>query len=1015
MAKTTDELFAEATEADYETSEPVVLAASDTEEEFQFRIDEHLRTIAIPEKGVVAGVEGDLNVNITRFTMVRYYHGRDLSKLSIRINYRNANGQVNYYNVSDAAVSGDSIVFSWEYAADVTQYKGNVQFVVYLFSATNAVLKQRFFTTLGTLEVLEGLEVDSSIPVSEQTDILLHLKKDLSAYAEEVKKSLPADYTAMTEQVSSLKIDLENESQKTDVGTRYVEITDAVAVEKTYAQAGGWVGSEGSSVAYCQKKFSCRPGERYAITANAATTTENQTQMPLAVYYADEGSSLKKSVGSVSVDASTTPRMIYDEKIIIPDGCTYVRINSYGGTATSKIIIKKEVDIPVKECVDALRKEIRNLGDDVKINNYYLEDVASFDVVQGYYCNNNDVVERKGYAVSDYIPVTASENYLYRAQLLIDTSIGNIVLYDKNKKCIKTITRNGAAAECTEIQFTIPAGCVYIRLNAMSDVNIIIKRCVLSTMQQYVDEKTPIGYTELSFAPTELMNGIYNYSGAVTKGSWLGLVIDVRNVNLVRFEKSSNARIMAWTQEGEIVRLYSNESIEKMDVVVDVTNYEKVYIGQPKNEITIEKVQLYSDYAYRTYCLGKLNNFEYGEQLYDVRMEAVFDTARRGIFDAELRLSSIGNEYKNISIYWGNDGGVIEKFERINRDDIVVLPRCEVKYTGFNECQLIPEGVNKIYALSAGETVGVLDIPAQKCLDTEMLGTKKYTFGILSDTHIGATEDSEAHLRKAMHMYADNNVDFIIHCGDVTDYAYAEQFEKYKKVVDEYEIKVYTIPGNHDVRQMPTADNYKNYLGDTIYSENLNGDLFVFAGHTYSQDGYGNWLTKDGIENVRELLESAVNSEKMHRVFVVIHERLQNSVGNPFGAAVGDECLRDPFLAEFTEMVKKYRSVICYNGHSHYKANVQEYDSNASFKHFENNGIYNVNVSSCCYPKIIDSTGTGKGSSRWSDSEICIVDVYENYVIHRAYNSIENGTDVDKYIPLGCMLLKTDDKYVFTS
>lgn len=208
MAKTTDELFAEATEADYETAEPVTLAASDTEEEFQFRIDEHLRTIAIPEKGVVAGVEGDLNVNIARFTMTRYYHGRDLSKLNIRINYRNANGQVNYYTVSDATISGDSIVFSWEYAADVTQYKGNVQFVVYLFSATSAVLKQKFFTTLGTLEVLEGLEVDSSIPVSEQTDILLHLKKDLSAYAEEVKKSLPADYTAMTEQVNSLKEDL---------------------------------------------------------------------------------------------------------------------------------------------------------------------------------------------------------------------------------------------------------------------------------------------------------------------------------------------------------------------------------------------------------------------------------------------------------------------------------------------------------------------------------------------------------------------------------------------------------------------------------------------------------------------------------------------------------------------------------------------------------------------------------------------------------------------------------------
>lgn len=239
MAKTTDELFAEATEADYETSTPVVLAASDTEEEFQFRIDEHLRTITIPEKGVVAGVEGDLNVNIARFTMVRYYHGRDLSKLNIRINYRNANGQVNYYTVSDATISGDSIVFSWEYAADVTQYKGNVQFVVYLFSATNAVLKQRFFSTLGTLEVLEGLEVDSSIPASEQTDILLHLKKDLSAYAEEVKKSLPADYTAMTEQVSSLKEEIDNLKQN---GATTTIADGSVTPEKTdfltYKKAG---------------------------------------------------------------------------------------------------------------------------------------------------------------------------------------------------------------------------------------------------------------------------------------------------------------------------------------------------------------------------------------------------------------------------------------------------------------------------------------------------------------------------------------------------------------------------------------------------------------------------------------------------------------------------------------------------------------------------------------------------------------------------------------------------------
>ena len=287
MAKTTDELFAEATEADYETAEPVTLAASDTEEEFQFRIDEHLRTIAIPEKGVVAGVEGDLNVNIARFVMVRYYHGRDLSKLTIRINYRNANGRVNYYTVSDATVSGDSIVFSWEYAADVTQYKGNVQFVVYLFSATNATLKQRFFSTLGTLEVLEGLEVDSSIPASEQTDILLHLKKDLSAYAEEVKKSLPADYTALTETVDKIKKSMSAKGtgglytwkSRDDISSelKYDDYDNVIwNFKRTDGNLGAWVSlTDAQSIVNKKYKVSIYNPNKFFVTVNLYLTRDH--------------------------------------------------------------------------------------------------------------------------------------------------------------------------------------------------------------------------------------------------------------------------------------------------------------------------------------------------------------------------------------------------------------------------------------------------------------------------------------------------------------------------------------------------------------------------------------------------------------------------------------------------------------------------------------------------------------------------------------------------------------------
>ena len=199
---TTDELLEEMLEDAEEYATPV------TDDDLQFWIDEHLRVISIPKNGVVAGVEGDKNVNKIKFGMNRYYHGFDMSTFSGRILYSNAKGNKNYYNITDMQASGSIITFSWLVDADAVQYMGKTAFVVYLFKIQGSELRQKFFSTLATLKVLEGMEVDSAVPVEKQTDIIERMKEEISAYAEEVKKSLPADYTAMTEQVSSLKEDL---------------------------------------------------------------------------------------------------------------------------------------------------------------------------------------------------------------------------------------------------------------------------------------------------------------------------------------------------------------------------------------------------------------------------------------------------------------------------------------------------------------------------------------------------------------------------------------------------------------------------------------------------------------------------------------------------------------------------------------------------------------------------------------------------------------------------------------
>ena len=202
---TTDELLEEMLE-DVENVEEY--ATPVTDDDLQFWIDEHLRVISIPKNGVVAGVEGDKNVNKIKFGMNRYYHGFDMSTFSGRILYSNAKGNKNYYNITDMQASGSAITFSWLVDADAVQYMGKTAFVVYLFKTQGSELRQKFYSTLATLNVLEGMEVDSAVPVEKQTDIIERMKEEISAYAEEVKKSLPADYTAMTEQVSSLKEDI---------------------------------------------------------------------------------------------------------------------------------------------------------------------------------------------------------------------------------------------------------------------------------------------------------------------------------------------------------------------------------------------------------------------------------------------------------------------------------------------------------------------------------------------------------------------------------------------------------------------------------------------------------------------------------------------------------------------------------------------------------------------------------------------------------------------------------------
>lgn len=172
-----------------------LLAAETTEsdDELSFLIDEHLRIITVPERGVVLGVEGDKDVNRVRFRMNRYYHGSNLSSFQIRINYQNADGEVNYFTVSEKTVDTDTFSFVWVVAADAVMTKGTVLFVVNCFTTDSSdVVQKAYHTTLGAASVLEGLEVDVEGNQPQIVDFLSKLKNELTVHAGTVLQQMDA-------------------------------------------------------------------------------------------------------------------------------------------------------------------------------------------------------------------------------------------------------------------------------------------------------------------------------------------------------------------------------------------------------------------------------------------------------------------------------------------------------------------------------------------------------------------------------------------------------------------------------------------------------------------------------------------------------------------------------------------------------------------------------------------------------------------------------------------------------
>lgn len=151
-------------------------------------IDDNSREIYVPLGELLFGVTNDEKTERKYFQCPRIVGDNvDLTQYQLYINYQNANGEKDKYIVTDVKVVDDNITFTWLLSRKVTEYQGNISFIVCARNVDSlGNITNEWNTTIATGTCVVGLEVDDLTPGEQEQarDYFLQLEQELSALAE---------------------------------------------------------------------------------------------------------------------------------------------------------------------------------------------------------------------------------------------------------------------------------------------------------------------------------------------------------------------------------------------------------------------------------------------------------------------------------------------------------------------------------------------------------------------------------------------------------------------------------------------------------------------------------------------------------------------------------------------------------------------------------------------------------------------------------------------------------------
>ena len=313
-------------------------------------------------------------------------------------------------------------------------------------------------------------------------------------------------------------------------------------------------------------------------------------------------------------------------------------------------------------------------------------------------------------------------------------------------------------------------------------------------------------------------------------------------------------------------------------------------------------------------------------------------------------------------------------------------------YKDFISQNVAPLGARRIGIYNAqGNRVGQIPLGALTFPDA---GAKLYSFGVLSDVHIGVNT-SAADFTAAL-KYLSQETDFVCISGDlVHDGNDTSQQTEYKTLVDTHAVvPVYACAGNHDAYNTSIETLISSYTGYPLYYSITHGDdVFVFAG--CKADATSTLLSAEELTWLAQTLEA----NKNRRVFLFQHVRPDDACGNALGIYTYD-IWGGTVQTTFEALLRKYPNIVFFHGHSHLKFDLQQYEEAANIdKHF---GCWSVHVPSITVPRGPVSAVDTTRVELYAESEGYVVDVYENGIHLRGRDFVKG-----EFLPIASYWLDT--------